>query len=90
MPSTFVRIGNKLNQQKDTRQATFLFRRGLKVIQILEEQGNCTTGSKLTCNTDINESTSVIRSKQKLQVDWEMATGSSREVHLFSLVTVIH
>ncbi|NWI72840.1 UIF factor, partial [Dryoscopus gambensis] len=31
MPSTFVRIGNKLNQQKDTRQATFLFRRGLKV-----------------------------------------------------------
>ncbi|NWR84883.1 UIF factor, partial [Furnarius figulus] len=25
------RIGNKLNQQKDTRQATFLFRRGLKV-----------------------------------------------------------
>uniref|UniRef100_A0A8C3R1J1 UAP56-interacting factor n=1 Tax=Cyanoderma ruficeps TaxID=181631 RepID=A0A8C3R1J1_9PASS len=31
VPSTFVRIGNKLNQQKDTRQATFLFRRGLKV-----------------------------------------------------------
>ncbi|XP_058699513.1 UAP56-interacting factor isoform X1 [Poecile atricapillus] len=31
LPSTFVRIGNKLNQQKDTRQATFLFRRGLKV-----------------------------------------------------------
>ncbi|RLW00632.1 hypothetical protein DV515_00008688 [Chloebia gouldiae] len=31
IPSTFVRIGNKLNQQKDTRQATFLFRRGLKV-----------------------------------------------------------
>lgn len=31
MTSTFVRIGNKLNQQKDTRQATFLFRRGLKV-----------------------------------------------------------
>ncbi|XP_074955150.1 UAP56-interacting factor isoform X1 [Phalacrocorax aristotelis] len=30
MPSTFARIGNKLNQQKDTRQATFLFRRGLK------------------------------------------------------------
>ncbi|NXK52965.1 UIF factor, partial [Chauna torquata] len=27
------RIGNKLNQQKDTRQATFLFRRGLKVVQ---------------------------------------------------------
>ncbi|NXK76853.1 UIF factor, partial [Amazona guildingii] len=25
------RIGNKLNQQKETRQATFLFRRGLKV-----------------------------------------------------------
>ncbi|NXG46255.1 UIF factor, partial [Psilopogon haemacephalus] len=25
------RIGNKLNQQRDTRQATFLFRRGLKV-----------------------------------------------------------
>ncbi|NXS21203.1 UIF factor, partial [Mystacornis crossleyi] len=25
------RVGNKLNQQKDTRQATFLFRRGLKV-----------------------------------------------------------
>ncbi|NWW36376.1 UIF factor, partial [Panurus biarmicus] len=25
------RIGNKLNQQKNTRQATFLFRRGLKV-----------------------------------------------------------
>ncbi|NXF88689.1 UIF factor, partial [Eubucco bourcierii] len=25
------RIGNKLNQQKDSRQATFLFRRGLKV-----------------------------------------------------------
>ncbi|NXU49240.1 UIF factor, partial [Turnix velox] len=25
------RIGNKLNHQKDTRQATFLFRRGLKV-----------------------------------------------------------
>ncbi|NXX82797.1 UIF factor, partial [Urocolius indicus] len=25
------RIGNKLSQQKDTRQATFLFRRGLKV-----------------------------------------------------------
>ncbi|XP_010129393.1 PREDICTED: UAP56-interacting factor, partial [Buceros rhinoceros silvestris] len=31
MPSAFARIGNKLNQQKDTRQATFLFRRGLKV-----------------------------------------------------------
>ncbi|XP_074733434.1 UAP56-interacting factor isoform X1 [Strix uralensis] len=31
MSSTFARIGNKLNQQKDTRQATFLFRRGLKV-----------------------------------------------------------
>ncbi|XP_032049037.1 UAP56-interacting factor isoform X1 [Aythya fuligula] len=31
MPSAFTRIGNKLNQQKDTRQATFLFRRGLKV-----------------------------------------------------------
>ncbi|XP_030349567.1 UAP56-interacting factor isoform X3 [Strigops habroptila] len=29
--SAFARIGNKLNQQKDTRQATFLFRRGLKV-----------------------------------------------------------
>ncbi|XP_006022491.1 UAP56-interacting factor [Alligator sinensis] len=31
VPSPFARIGNKLNQQKDTRQATFLFRRGLKV-----------------------------------------------------------
>uniref|UniRef100_A0A8D0H3L0 UAP56-interacting factor n=1 Tax=Sphenodon punctatus TaxID=8508 RepID=A0A8D0H3L0_SPHPU len=31
IPSTLTRIGNKLNQQKDTRQATFLFRRGLKV-----------------------------------------------------------
>ncbi|XP_061862135.1 UAP56-interacting factor isoform X2 [Colius striatus] len=30
-PSAFARIGNKLSQQKDTRQATFLFRRGLKV-----------------------------------------------------------
>ncbi|XP_065530397.1 UAP56-interacting factor isoform X2 [Lathamus discolor] len=29
--SAFARIGNKLNQQKETRQATFLFRRGLKV-----------------------------------------------------------
>lgn len=36
MPSAFARIGNKLNQQKDTRQATFLFRRGLKVIKVTE------------------------------------------------------
>lgn len=38
MPSAFARIGNKLNQQKDTRQATFLFRRGLKVINIAENK----------------------------------------------------
>uniref|UniRef100_K7F2Q2 UAP56-interacting factor n=1 Tax=Pelodiscus sinensis TaxID=13735 RepID=K7F2Q2_PELSI len=31
IPSAFARIGNKLSQQKDMRQATFLFRRGLKV-----------------------------------------------------------
>ncbi|XP_053167330.1 UAP56-interacting factor isoform X2 [Hemicordylus capensis] len=31
MQSPSARIGNKLYQQKDTRQATFLFRRGLKV-----------------------------------------------------------
>nr|XP_048720640.1 UAP56-interacting factor isoform X2 [Caretta caretta] len=40
IPSTFARIGNKLNQQKDMRQATFLFRRGLKVqaqVQPVEE-----------------------------------------------------
>ncbi|XP_065604192.1 UAP56-interacting factor isoform X2 [Cyrtonyx montezumae] len=45
MPSAFARIGNKLNQQKDTRQATFLFRRGLKVqaqVQPTEDLGNQT------------------------------------------------
>ncbi|XP_054103213.2 UAP56-interacting factor isoform X2 [Callithrix jacchus] len=31
IPANFTRSGNKLNHQKDTRQATFLFRRGLKV-----------------------------------------------------------
>uniref|UniRef100_A0A5F8GGR2 UAP56-interacting factor n=2 Tax=Monodelphis domestica TaxID=13616 RepID=A0A5F8GGR2_MONDO len=31
VPVNFARSGTKLNQQKDTRQATFLFRRGLKV-----------------------------------------------------------
>ncbi|KAM9031148.1 UAP56-interacting factor-like isoform 1-T1 [Sarcophilus harrisii] len=31
VPVNFTRSGTKLNQQKDTRQATFLFRRGLKV-----------------------------------------------------------
>ncbi|NXG30892.1 UIF factor, partial [Dromaius novaehollandiae] len=39
------RIGNKLNQQKDTRQATFLFRRGLKVqaqVQPAEDLDNQT------------------------------------------------
>ncbi|NXJ15163.1 UIF factor, partial [Odontophorus gujanensis] len=39
------RIGNKLNQQKDTRQATFLFRRGLKVqaqVQPTEDLDNQT------------------------------------------------
>ncbi|XP_007493907.2 UAP56-interacting factor isoform X2 [Monodelphis domestica] len=30
VPVNFARSGTKLNQQKDTRQATFLFRRGLK------------------------------------------------------------
>ncbi|XP_074955151.1 UAP56-interacting factor isoform X2 [Phalacrocorax aristotelis] len=39
MPSTFARIGNKLNQQKDTRQATFLFRRGLKVAAVFHPHG---------------------------------------------------
>ncbi|XP_031459321.1 UAP56-interacting factor [Phasianus colchicus] len=45
MPSAFTRIGNKLNQQKDTRQATFLFRRGLKVqaqVQPTEDLDNQT------------------------------------------------
>lgn len=40
IPSAFARIGNKLSQQKDMRQATFLFRRGLKVqaqVQPVEE-----------------------------------------------------
>ncbi|KAB1283405.1 UAP56-interacting factor [Camelus dromedarius] len=31
IPANFTRSGNKLSHQKDTRQATFLFRRGLKV-----------------------------------------------------------
>ncbi|XP_014638490.1 PREDICTED: UAP56-interacting factor [Ceratotherium simum simum] len=31
IPASFTRSGNKLSHQKDTRQATFLFRRGLKV-----------------------------------------------------------
>ncbi|XP_012585891.1 PREDICTED: UAP56-interacting factor [Condylura cristata] len=31
VPANFTRNGNKLSHQKDTRQATFLFRRGLKV-----------------------------------------------------------
>uniref|UniRef100_H0X5R1 UAP56-interacting factor n=1 Tax=Otolemur garnettii TaxID=30611 RepID=H0X5R1_OTOGA len=31
IPTNFTRSGNKLSHQKDTRQATFLFRRGLKV-----------------------------------------------------------
>ncbi|EDK97820.1 UAP56-interacting factor isoform 3 [Mus musculus] len=31
IPANFTRNGNKLSHQKDTRQATFLFRRGLKV-----------------------------------------------------------
>uniref|UniRef100_A0A8C2VUC6 UAP56-interacting factor n=1 Tax=Chinchilla lanigera TaxID=34839 RepID=A0A8C2VUC6_CHILA len=31
IPANFSRSGNKLSHQKDTRQATFLFRRGLKV-----------------------------------------------------------
>ncbi|XP_059543536.1 UAP56-interacting factor isoform X4 [Myotis daubentonii] len=31
IPTNYTRSGNKLSHQKDTRQATFLFRRGLKV-----------------------------------------------------------
>ncbi|XP_023613089.1 UAP56-interacting factor isoform X1 [Myotis lucifugus] len=31
IPTNYTRNGNKLSHQKDTRQATFLFRRGLKV-----------------------------------------------------------
>lgn len=33
IPANFTRSGNKLSHQKDTRQATFLFRRGLKVLE---------------------------------------------------------
>lgn len=33
IPANFTRSGNKLSHQKDTRQATFLFRRGLKVLK---------------------------------------------------------
>uniref|UniRef100_A0A8C6D9K6 UAP56-interacting factor n=1 Tax=Moschus moschiferus TaxID=68415 RepID=A0A8C6D9K6_MOSMO len=39
IPNNFIRSGNKLSHQKDTRQATFLFRRGLKVqAQLNSEQ----------------------------------------------------
>ncbi|XP_012874876.1 PREDICTED: UAP56-interacting factor [Dipodomys ordii] len=39
LPANFSRSGNKLSHQKDTRQATFLFRRGLKVqAQVNTEQ----------------------------------------------------
>ncbi|KFO23247.1 UAP56-interacting factor [Fukomys damarensis] len=39
IPANFTRSGNKLSHQKDTRQATFLFRRGLKVqVQLNTEQ----------------------------------------------------
>ncbi|KAB0406599.1 hypothetical protein E2I00_014419 [Balaenoptera physalus] len=39
IPANFTRSGNKLSHQKDTRQATFLFRRGLKVqAQLNSEQ----------------------------------------------------
>lgn len=31
IPTNYTRSGNKLSHQKDTRQATFLFRRGLKM-----------------------------------------------------------
>lgn len=31
IPANYTRSGNKLSHQKDTRQATFLFRRGLKM-----------------------------------------------------------
>uniref|UniRef100_A0A670ZN70 UAP56-interacting factor n=1 Tax=Pseudonaja textilis TaxID=8673 RepID=A0A670ZN70_PSETE len=38
--SLSTRIGNKLYQQKDTRQATFLFRRGLKVQAQVHPEGD--------------------------------------------------
>ncbi|XP_060028199.1 UAP56-interacting factor isoform X3 [Erinaceus europaeus] len=39
IPANFTRSGNKLSHQKDSRQATFLFRRGLKVqAQVNTEQ----------------------------------------------------
>ncbi|XP_044312164.1 UAP56-interacting factor [Varanus komodoensis] len=45
--SPSARIGNKLYQQKDTRQATFLFRRGLKVqAQVHSEDNLSSQGAK--------------------------------------------
>ncbi|XP_042313343.1 UAP56-interacting factor [Sceloporus undulatus] len=47
--SPSARIGNKLYQQKDTRQATFLFRRGLKVqAQVHPEDNLSGQGAKRT------------------------------------------
>ncbi|ETE60831.1 UAP56-interacting factor [Ophiophagus hannah] len=47
--SLSTRIGNKLYQQKDTRQATFLFRRGLKVQAQVHPEGDYRNqGSKRT------------------------------------------
>ncbi|XP_058043794.1 UAP56-interacting factor isoform X1 [Ahaetulla prasina] len=47
--SLSTRIGNKLYQQKDTRQATFLFRRGLKVqAQVHPEGDHRNQGAKRT------------------------------------------
>ncbi|KAG8136341.1 putative UAP56-interacting factor-like protein [Naja naja] len=47
--SLSTRIGNKLYQQKDARQATFLFRRGLKVQTQVHPEGDYRNqGSKRT------------------------------------------
>ncbi|NXS55199.1 UIF factor, partial [Brachypteracias leptosomus] len=67
------RIGNKLNQQKDTRQATFLFRRGLKVIT-METTKLChtwrtstTSGGILTVSID-NPGAIITPISQKLRL----------------------
>jgi hypothetical protein len=50
IPANFTRSRNKLSHQKDTRQATFLFRRGLKVqAQLNTEQLLDDIVAKRTC-----------------------------------------
>ncbi|KAG5194289.1 hypothetical protein JEQ12_020650, partial [Ovis aries] len=67
IPNNFTRSGNKLSHQKDTRQATFLFRRGLKVqAQLNSEQLLDNVVAKRTCQWRTSTTNGGILTKPRL------------------------